>query len=66
MDNEEYQDKIIKIQEIYKLYTERIRELKLRQEKLVLNFIKKKEEEKISKIREEIYLSTNSNKTENN
>ncbi|MCK9438839.1 MAG: hypothetical protein WCY43_03260 [Patescibacteria group bacterium] len=50
----EIEKKIEEIKAIYQEYINQIKKLKLRQEKIVLDFIKLKEEEHLNKIRQEI------------
>ncbi len=50
----EIEKKIEEIKVVYQEYTNQIKKLKLRQEGIVLNFIKLKEEEHLKKIRQEI------------
>jgi GTP-binding protein EngB required for normal cell division len=53
-ENNEILNKIDKIRETYRRYTEEIKKLQLRQEEIVLEYIKRKEKEEISKIQEKI------------
>ncbi|MFA7050332.1 MAG: hypothetical protein WC164_04475 [Patescibacteria group bacterium] len=50
----EIEKKIEEIKAIYQEYINQIKKLKLRQEKIVLDFIKLKEKEHLNKIRQEI------------
>lgn len=50
----EIEKKIEEIKAVYQEYTNQIKKLKLKQEDIVLNFIKTKEKEHLEKIRQEI------------
>ncbi|HNV12734.1 MAG TPA: hypothetical protein PK686_01465 [bacterium] len=52
--NLEIEKKIEETQIVYQKYIDQIKNLKLRQEKIVLDFIKQKEAKHLEKIRQEI------------
>ncbi|MFA5420481.1 MAG: hypothetical protein WC280_00430 [Patescibacteria group bacterium] len=53
-EDKEILKKIDHIKEVYNRYTKEIKKLQLRQEEIVLNYIKKREMEEIKRIQEKI------------
>ena len=53
-NNNVIKQKVEKVQKIYNDYISEIKKLRLRQEQLVIDFVKNKEEEKLRKIRQSI------------